>query len=203
MTNSMCRNVACPGHWNWAVPASAAPVLRDEQAALARRMEELARAHPRFGYRRIWAQLDREGWTVNKKAVRRLYREPGLTPYSHHDDRNAPYLRAGSARERFAGMRLGRPRDQFLNPGTSPCYPVSAKIISAHGGREMRARVGQPTPQSSRSRATMPQHQCPESCDHTPGGPCRGFGHRLELDRTRHRVERDTVAIGRQRGAVG
>ena len=35
-----------------------APVLRDEQAALARRIEELARAHPRYGYRRIWALLD-------------------------------------------------------------------------------------------------------------------------------------------------
>jgi hypothetical protein len=40
-----------------------APVLRDEEAALARRIEELAGAHPRFGYRRIWALLDREGWT--------------------------------------------------------------------------------------------------------------------------------------------
>jgi len=55
-----------------------APVLRDEQAALARRIEELAGAHPRFGYRRIRAPLDREGWTVDKKAVRRLYRELGL-----------------------------------------------------------------------------------------------------------------------------
>ena len=35
-----------------------APVLRDEQAALARRIEELAGAHPRYGYRRIWALLD-------------------------------------------------------------------------------------------------------------------------------------------------
>ena len=54
-----------------------APVLRDEQAALARRIEELAGAHPRYGYRRIWALLDREGWAVNKKAVRRLYRQLG------------------------------------------------------------------------------------------------------------------------------
>src|SRR5207244_4425218 len=48
-----------------------APVARDEQAALARRIEELAGTHPRFGYRRIWALLVREGWSVNKKAVRR------------------------------------------------------------------------------------------------------------------------------------
>src|SRR4051794_17506424 len=55
-----------------------APVARDEQAALARRVEELAGAHPRFGYRRIWALLVREGWSVNKKAVRRIWRLSGL-----------------------------------------------------------------------------------------------------------------------------
>ena len=36
-------------------------VLRDEQAALARRIEELARAHPRYGYRRIWALFGSRG----------------------------------------------------------------------------------------------------------------------------------------------
>src|SRR3954470_17526742 len=55
-----------------------APVARDEQAALARRIEELAGAHPRFGYRRTWALLVRECWSVNKKAVRRLWRLSGL-----------------------------------------------------------------------------------------------------------------------------
>src|SRR3954453_3634964 len=54
------------------------PVARDEQAALARRIEELAGAPPRFGYRRIWALLVREGWSVNKKAVRRIWRASGL-----------------------------------------------------------------------------------------------------------------------------
>jgi putative transposase len=55
-----------------------APVLRDEEAAWARRIEELAGAHPRFGYRRIGALWDRQGGTVNKKAVRRLDRQGGL-----------------------------------------------------------------------------------------------------------------------------
>lgn len=55
-----------------------APVARDEEAALARRIEELAGVHPRFGYRRIWAMLDREGWSVNLKAVHRLWRVLGL-----------------------------------------------------------------------------------------------------------------------------
>ena len=55
-----------------------APVTRDERAALARRIDELAGAHPRYGYRRIWALLVREGWSVNKKAVRRIWRLSGL-----------------------------------------------------------------------------------------------------------------------------
>ena len=55
-----------------------APVARDIQAALARRIEELAGTHPRFGYRRIWALLVREGWSVNKKAVQRIWRHSGL-----------------------------------------------------------------------------------------------------------------------------
>jgi putative transposase len=55
-----------------------APVKSDEHAALARRIEELAGIHPRYGYRRIWAMLTREGWSVNKKAVHRHWRELGL-----------------------------------------------------------------------------------------------------------------------------
>src|SRR5437868_12622929 len=79
------------------------PVRRDEQAALARRIEELAGAHPRFGYRRIWELLDREGWSVHKKTVRRIWRRSGLklaqprgTPRPrrpHGQDGNACHLR--------------------------------------------------------------------------------------------------------------
>jgi putative transposase len=42
------------------------------------RIRELAHARPRFGYTRIWVLLRREGWPVNKKRVRRLYRLEGL-----------------------------------------------------------------------------------------------------------------------------
>lgn len=43
-----------------------------------RRMLALVAAHPRFGYRRVWALLVAEGWRVNKKRVYRLWREQGL-----------------------------------------------------------------------------------------------------------------------------
>jgi putative transposase len=42
------------------------------------RMRELAQARPRFGYRRLHILLRREGWAINMKRVRRLYRLEGL-----------------------------------------------------------------------------------------------------------------------------
>src|SRR5262249_27366519 len=46
--------------------------------ALLVRMLELLREHPRFGYRRLWALLRREGFKVNRKRVYRLWRREGL-----------------------------------------------------------------------------------------------------------------------------
>jgi putative transposase len=46
--------------------------------ALVERMIELSRENPRYGYRRVWAMLRREGWRVNKKRVHRLWRMEGL-----------------------------------------------------------------------------------------------------------------------------
>ena len=45
---------------------------------LAERLVALSRETPRYGYRRAWALLRREGWKVNKKRVHRLGREEGL-----------------------------------------------------------------------------------------------------------------------------
>jgi putative transposase len=42
------------------------------------RIREIAQARPRFGYLRIHTLLRREGWTINKKRVHRLYRLDGL-----------------------------------------------------------------------------------------------------------------------------
>jgi putative transposase len=41
-------------------------------------MVALCGENPRYGYRRVWALLRREGWPVNKKRVHRLWREEGL-----------------------------------------------------------------------------------------------------------------------------
>jgi transposase InsO family protein len=41
-------------------------------------MLELVGQHPRYGYRRIWAWLRRDGWRVNRKRIYRLWRQQGL-----------------------------------------------------------------------------------------------------------------------------
>ncbi len=49
-----------------------------KDAALAERMVALSRENPRYGYRRMWALLRREGWAVNKKRIQRLWKEADL-----------------------------------------------------------------------------------------------------------------------------
>jgi len=41
-------------------------------------MRTLVRRHPRYGYRRVWALLRREGFRVNVKRIYRLWRQEGL-----------------------------------------------------------------------------------------------------------------------------
>jgi hypothetical protein len=43
------------------------PTRAKADADLRDRLEELALDFPRYGYRRMTAQLRREGWTVNRK----------------------------------------------------------------------------------------------------------------------------------------
>ncbi len=54
------------------------PHEADDEGPLVKRMLELVRARPRFGYRRIWVLLRREGFVVNRKRVWRLWRREGL-----------------------------------------------------------------------------------------------------------------------------
>lgn len=51
---------------------------RQDDALLRERLKQLAREHPRWGYRFLCVLLRREGHKVNHKRVLRLYREEGL-----------------------------------------------------------------------------------------------------------------------------
>ena len=54
------------------------PRSRDADEPIRRRLRGISKADPRFGYRRAWAVLQREGFTVNRKRVQRLWRDEGL-----------------------------------------------------------------------------------------------------------------------------
>ena len=55
-----------------------APKAKEGEQRLVARILELVRRHPRYGYRRVWALLRREGFRVNRKRVYRLWRQQGL-----------------------------------------------------------------------------------------------------------------------------
>ena len=54
------------------------PRRRDADEPIRRRLREISATDPRFGYRRAWAVLQRDGVTVNRKRVQRLWRAEGL-----------------------------------------------------------------------------------------------------------------------------
>lgn len=49
-----------------------------DDAGLRMAMKAVAAERRRFGYRRVNAMLERQGWQVNQKKIRRLYREEKL-----------------------------------------------------------------------------------------------------------------------------
>ena len=53
--------------------------LPDKDQELVSKMLELAKEHPRYGYRRVAALLRAGGWRVNNKRVRSLWRLEDLT----------------------------------------------------------------------------------------------------------------------------
>jgi putative transposase len=78
------------------------PVSADDLAVM-RRIDELYLSAPFYGSRRMVAVLQREGWVVNRKRVRRLMRVMGLeaiyqkpnTSRRHPDHKIYPYLLRG------------------------------------------------------------------------------------------------------------
>lgn len=77
--------------------------VREDPVALRMRLRELAAARPRFGYRRLWLLLRREGWAVNHKLVYRLYVEEGLQ------------VRSKRRKKRAAQRRVAPPAPSGLN----------------------------------------------------------------------------------------
>ncbi|MFY2822381.1 IS3 family transposase [Ruegeria sp. MALMAid1280] len=60
---------------------------RTDQAAVERRIKEIAETRVRYGYRRVHVLLRREGWAINMKKTRRIYNELGLQLRNKHPKR--------------------------------------------------------------------------------------------------------------------
>ena len=73
-----------------------APIERDDEAPLTRRIIELAAAFGRYGYRRITAMLRMEGWWVNHKRVERIWKQEGLRVPKKQPKRGRLWLNDGS-----------------------------------------------------------------------------------------------------------
>ena len=63
---------------------------------LTLRLVELASEYGRYGYRRITALLQHEGWGVNHKRVERLWRREGLKVPAKQPKRGRLWLNDGS-----------------------------------------------------------------------------------------------------------
>jgi putative transposase len=51
------------------------PTEKRCEQALVERMEQICLDFPKYGYRRVTHQLNREGWQINHKKVHRIMRE--------------------------------------------------------------------------------------------------------------------------------
>ena len=76
---------------------------KDPQHALRIRLRDLAASRVRYGYRRLHVLLQREGWKINLKRVRRLYKLEGLS------------LRLKKAKKRVSALRVVLPPAQQPN----------------------------------------------------------------------------------------
>jgi len=77
------------------------PRPKDDEPVLVRKMHELVRDHPRYGYRRIWALLRAEGFPVNRKRIWRLWKQEGFkVPQKQRKRRRLGHSDHGIARRR-------------------------------------------------------------------------------------------------------
>ena len=72
------------------------PRIRGDEELLIKRMIELATKYGRYGYRRITALLQREGFQINHKRVERLWRREGLKVPQKQPKRKRLWFNDGS-----------------------------------------------------------------------------------------------------------
>jgi putative transposase len=98
------------------------------------RIREIAQSRVRYGYRKIRALLNREGWNVGKYLVCRLYKEEGLTLKKMRPHRKRKAIR--HREERFQATRPDQAwsidfvADQVSGWATFPCTDDSGCVYA-------------------------------------------------------------------------
>jgi transposase InsO family protein len=99
--------------------------MRGDEEALRGDVVKLASRYGRYGYRRVTALLQAEGWAVNHKRVERIWRQEGLRVPKKQPKRGRLWLNDGSC------IRL-RPTHQ----GSVWSYDFT--VTRTHNGRAVR-----------------------------------------------------------------
>ncbi len=82
------------------------PKIATDEAAMTKRIIELACEYGRYGYRRVTALLRQEGWQVNHKRVERIWRREGL---------KVPQKQPSPWENGYVESFNGKLRDELLN----------------------------------------------------------------------------------------
>jgi transposase InsO family protein len=116
-----------------------APIERDDEDALTRRIVELASVYGRYGTPRITALLRREGWIVNHKRVERIWKREGLKVPMKQPNRGRLWLTDGSC----VRLRPAREDDvwayDFVHARTKEGRPLRLLVIVDEYTRECLA----------------------------------------------------------------
>ena len=131
-------------------------------------------SRPRFCYLRVHVMLRREGWTINKKRVYRLYRLDGLQ------------LRMKTKRRKRISLQRGH-----VTPATGPSQHWSMDFVHDQmlDGRKFRIlTVIDQWSRECRSRARLQPHRALRRRHPRPGGDLARTTARDHRRRQRHRV---------------
>ncbi len=112
---------------------------RSDEPPLVRRIVELACEYGRYGYRRITALLQGEGWRINHKRVERLWRREGLRVPRRQPKRRRLWFADGSCVRRRAEHRNHVWSYDFVAERTHDGRPVRVLAVVDEYSRECLA----------------------------------------------------------------
>ena len=162
---------------------------RPDQAALRQRIREIADTRVRYGYRRVHVLLLREGWAINHKRSRRLYRELGLQLRNKNPKRKV----AAKLRE-----------DRMMASAPNECWTMDFMVDQLFNGRKLRlltiVRHMQQTVSGDRRCSRLQGTRCRRNL----GSSAREHGRprRIRVDNGPEFVSRDLDLWAWQHGVV-